>query len=249
MNETTEAQTGSVLYGLYLDILTGITSGDYPPKSTLPTESRLVRDYGVSRSVVRSALEMLKKRGIVRSQQGSGTVVACSDPQKLVLPDFEEHLPGLRDCYACRLAIEPEIAAQLALHQTTPATAFLAAQLDVLECHPHDGAETGNLGTASDADFHVRLAEFSDNKFFSSIMTALRPHMLFSMNIKKYLTGSAQKTHENLSRLEHRKIVWAILGRDACSARELMREHLTNGRERVFQARPGKARVADAQFS
>lgn len=245
MLKTPEAQTGSVLNGLYMDILTGISSGEYPLNSTLPTEDRLARDYGVSRSLVRSALDMLKKRGIVRSQQGSGTVVACCDPEKLVLPGFDEHLPDLQDCYTCRMAIEPEIAAQLSVHQSTSATAYLAAQLKELERHGrhggHGDARPDDPGAASDADFHIRLAEYTQNSFFSSIMVAMRPHMLFSMNIKKHMTRAARKDHIDCSRLEHLKVIRAILDKNADGARSLMREHIANGRDRIFLEGPGQA--------
>ena len=242
MIDTPKAQTGSVLSGLYLDLLAGIRSGEYPPKSTLPTEGRLARDYGISRSVVRSALKLLKQRGIIRSRQGSGTVVACPDPRKLAMPNFTDYLPNLRDCYACRLAIEPEISAQLAVSRSESATAYLDAQLKHLEQQADSDAQPDNLETARDAEFHVRLAEHTENRFFSSIMAAMRPHLLFSMNIEKYLIGSAQKNHAPLSRLEHRAIIRAILDRDASAAHRSMRRHIANARDRFFLEGPGKER-------
>ena len=75
------AQAGRVSDGLFNDILAGILMGDYPPQSRLPTEQRLSHDYGVSRTIVRSALEELKSEGIVQSRQGSGTIVAAFDPE------------------------------------------------------------------------------------------------------------------------------------------------------------------------
>jgi GntR family transcriptional regulator, transcriptional repressor for pyruvate dehydrogenase complex len=247
MTEKSWAETGNVPHGLYLDILTGIMSGEYLPKSTLPTEGSLANDYGVSRSVVRSALEMLKKRGIVRSQQGSGTVVACCDLQKLNLPDIGNRLSELQDCYACRLAIEPEIAAHLAIQQSESATAYLRVQLTKLEKGPHNSAEEDNLGTASDAEFHVQLAGFSQNSFFSSIMSSMRPHMLFAMNIKKNLTRSAQKNHMIRTQLEHREVILAILNRDAVAAHDVMREHIANGRDRLFLEGLGQTVVGTAK--
>ncbi len=246
MIQASYTETSSVLYGLYLDILTGIFFGDYPPKSTLPTEDRLAADYGVSRTVVRAALAMLKKKGILQSHQGSGTVVACSNPKTLMLPDLKELLPELQNCYACRLAIEPEIAAQLASHPTESATTFLVKQLKELQRSGNNDPQADILATANDADFHVRLAAFSGNSFFSSIMVAMRPHMLFSMNIKKFMNQVAQSNHHELSRREHRNIVGAILDRDANAARRYMREHIANGCERVF---PKDMRCPDARHA
>ncbi len=234
MTKISRAEVGSVLHGLYQDILTGIIAGEYPPKSTLPTEGSLANDYGVSRSVVRSALEMLKKRGIVQSQQGSGTVVACRDLQKLNLPDFSNRLSELKDCYDCRLAIEPEIAAHLGLHQSEPATTYLRSQLKDLEKGLPCRDEEIIHAAADDAEFHIRLAGFSQNSFFSSIMSEMRPHMMFSMNIKKHLTRSEYENHILLTRLEHREVIVAILDKDAERAHKVMRDHIANARNRIF---------------
>jgi len=59
----------------------------------------------------------------------------------------------------------------------------------------------------------------------------MRPHMLFAMNIKKYLTRAEQKDHIDLSRVEHREVIKAILDRDAVVAHEVMREYIANGRD------------------
>jgi GntR family transcriptional regulator, transcriptional repressor for pyruvate dehydrogenase complex len=241
-----ETPTARISCGLYNDILAGILMGDYPPLSTLPTEARFARDYGISRSVVRSALDLLKREGVVRSRQGSGTIVASFDPLKMAKLNRDLQMPELKDCIVCRLAIEPEIAAIVAQSWSGSAGKFLEEQRVALQC-----GDVGNEYERSiqDAHFHIQLAEFSGNSFFATIMHSLRPHMLFAMNITKTLSNSAQCTHANLSRQEHLKIIAAILDRDATLARSAMRNHMESGRRRIFQESPAEIDVAQTSAS
>ena len=52
-----------------------IQEGDYPVGSQLPPEPVLEHEFGVSRITVRQALGILKRRGLLTSKSGMGTVV------------------------------------------------------------------------------------------------------------------------------------------------------------------------------
>jgi len=52
-----------------------IAEGRYPVGSQLPPEPVLEQEFGVSRITIRQALSMLKRRGLVTSRSGLGTVV------------------------------------------------------------------------------------------------------------------------------------------------------------------------------
>jgi DNA-binding LacI/PurR family transcriptional regulator len=56
-------------------LLDDIRSGRQPPGSRLPSEWKLVARFGVSRTTVRDALEMLVGEGLVQRRKGSGTWV------------------------------------------------------------------------------------------------------------------------------------------------------------------------------
>jgi GntR family transcriptional regulator len=57
-----------------------ILAGTYPPASLLPPESELARRYGASRSLANRALSLLAAEGLVRPQQGRGTIVTWLPP-------------------------------------------------------------------------------------------------------------------------------------------------------------------------
>jgi GntR family transcriptional regulator len=52
-----------------------IQDGTYPVSELLPTEPELEKIYNVSRTTIRSAMEMLKEEGFVEIKQGRGTMV------------------------------------------------------------------------------------------------------------------------------------------------------------------------------
>ncbi|MTH95584.1 GntR family transcriptional regulator [Roseibium sp. RKSG952] len=72
---------GAPKYSLIVDQLTRqIEDGTYAAGTSLPTESQLMRAYSVSRHTVRSALQVLRTRGLITSRQGSGSIVAETVP-------------------------------------------------------------------------------------------------------------------------------------------------------------------------
>jgi DNA-binding transcriptional regulator YhcF (GntR family) len=57
-----------------------ISSGVWQPGDRLPTEIKLMAQYGVSRNTVRSALDILRRQGLVDSRTWHGTTVRPLNP-------------------------------------------------------------------------------------------------------------------------------------------------------------------------
>lgn len=69
------------LYGRIRDELrASIVAGTYPPHARLPSESELIRHYGVSRITVRQALGELEKEGVLFRVAGKGMFVSKPKP-------------------------------------------------------------------------------------------------------------------------------------------------------------------------
>lgn len=58
------------------DIAAKIDSGQWPPGTRLPSSRQLQEQYGVSHMVVRTAMTILRDRGVVESVSGVGVFVA-----------------------------------------------------------------------------------------------------------------------------------------------------------------------------
>lgn len=69
-------------YSLIADqLMREINDGTLPVGAAIPTESELMRAYGVSRHTVRTALGQLRARGVVSSRQGQGSRVVATAEQ------------------------------------------------------------------------------------------------------------------------------------------------------------------------
>lgn len=68
----------TVLSQIVSYLLSRITSGEWPVGATLPPQRTLARDFGVHRSTVVSAMDVLKSEGIIESSGRGGTRVAHS---------------------------------------------------------------------------------------------------------------------------------------------------------------------------
>ena len=60
---------------VYEAIKNWIFSGKYKPGDLLPPEPELIRQFAVSRTTIRKALEMLSHESLIVARQGIGTIV------------------------------------------------------------------------------------------------------------------------------------------------------------------------------
>lgn len=82
-NNTGFANTRIPLYYQLENVLREkISSGAFAPGERLPTESELIKQYGISRITVRQALGTLAEEGLIERQQGRGTFVAQRKTRK-----------------------------------------------------------------------------------------------------------------------------------------------------------------------
>jgi len=68
-----------------------IRSGAFAPGSKLPTEVELIREFDVSRVVVRLAVGELRAEGLIYSRQGKGTFVREHGPVRRIAGDRYRH--------------------------------------------------------------------------------------------------------------------------------------------------------------
>jgi DNA-binding GntR family transcriptional regulator len=104
-----------------------LRAGVWQPHQPLPTEAALMREHGVSRTVVREAVSRLKSLGLLDSRQGSGVYVrADAGIQPLDLQSSHAaSLQAVLHIVEVRRALEAEAAALAAQRRT-------AAQLDAI---------------------------------------------------------------------------------------------------------------------
>ncbi len=140
-----------------------ILGGELAPGATLPSQDELVRQFGVSRAVVREAIAALAQRGLLVVHHGRSTLVA--EPTSWnVLDPFLVNLFAqrgalkkvLQDLFAVRLLIEPEAAAMVAMTHPTDQLRGLYETVERLE-RMGESPSRPNIVNA-DQDFHWQLS-------------------------------------------------------------------------------------------
>ena len=215
---------------VYQGLLARIIDGDLKEGDRLAPEQALARSFETSRPTVREALSRLRADGVVTSRQGSGTYVARRpDPDT---PRFIplDSLSDVRRCLEFRTVVEAGAAGLAAEMATEADLEALRAALDRLQT----AVSTRALGVDEDFEFHLAVAQASKNPFFVSVLTHVRQHMQFGMNLLRNL--SLNKTAERIERVqnEHGAVLSAIEQRNSLAAQQAMRDHLINTRQRMF---------------
>jgi DNA-binding GntR family transcriptional regulator len=115
------------------DLRAQIFGGSLQGGDRIPSEAELMADYGVSRIVVRNAMDILQAEGLVTKQQGRGTFVREQKPTiRRIVGDF----------YANRPTTSPFATAAQAAGRTpeweyqtrrTTATSAIAARLSIAQ--------------------------------------------------------------------------------------------------------------------
>lgn len=221
------------------DVVEGLTaqiqSRQLSPGDKLPTESEIMRGYGVSRTVVREALSRLQANGLVETRHGIGTFVlepVLGTGFRIDPADIATAIDVLA-VLELRVSLETEAAGLAAQRRTEAQLAEMRLALDALE------ASTGGEGDSVSPDFrfHLMIASATGNRYFADIMS----HMGATL-IPRARIGSSPRALQDMPAYlrrvnrEHEEIYDAIARRDAESARAAMRVHLTNSRERLRRA-------------
>ncbi|WP_203136286.1 FadR/GntR family transcriptional regulator [Microbacterium sp. JZ31] len=193
-----------------------IASGD-----RLPSEGRLVDEFGASRTVVREALHRLQSLGLVRTRVGSGSY-ALTPPSASAGDDWlSARGESERDeLHAFRIAIEAESAA---LAARAPSEAHLRA-IDVALTAL---AEATLPVETVDADFafHRAVAAASGNRY---LLTALDRIGARAIVLPSARISDAERDPADAGAVlaEHRAVASAIRLRDPLAAAAAMRAHL-----------------------
>ncbi len=214
---------------VYAALRSRIMRGDYAPNEKLPAEKDLSVTFGVSRPVLRLALEQLREEGLVYSRQGAGNFVRVKREPALGYTPVET-IADIQRCYEFRLTVETDAAALAAQRHNDAALQEIERALHLLS------DATGSRLHREDADFafHQGIARASNNQYYEETLKALRDHIHVGMKLHgESLMSDGAKALEAVF-AEHRGIYEAIRDRDAERAREAMRQHITHSRERLF---------------
>ena len=243
-----------------------IRDGRLRPGDRLPTESTVMQEFGVSRTVVREAISRLQASGLVRTRHGVGSFVEDLGPAAGDAAGFRigpAQVATLRDVVALlelRIGVETEAAGLAAQRRSAQHLADLRQALDAM----HAAIEAGESAVAADFQFHLEISRATQNPHFSQLMAALGMSVIPRARLEAAdtLADAPANTPANTPaappavaaerlaylrrvQVEHESIFDAIAAQDADGARAAMRTHLANSRERRRRAAAQAALAVD----
>ena len=222
-----------------------IQAGELKPGDKLPAESEIVREQGVSRTVVREAISRLQAGGLVETRHGIGSFVlaaAAAAPGTLRIDPAT--LRTVRDIIAIlelRIALETEAASLAALRRSDANLDEMRAALDEFQAAVGDQRAC----VAADIRFHLSIARATGNEHFADFMQHLGETIIprSRVNTAK-LAGDDFAQYLYRVNREHEDIYNAIRRQDPEAARAAMRTHLSNSRERLVRVQEEAERAA-----
>ena len=211
-----------------------ILSGHVPGGGKL-NEADVAAQLGVSRGPVREAFRALEETGLVRIEKNRGVFV-----RQISVEEADE-------IYDVRASLDEMIGRRVA----SAATAEQIAQLRVLIAQMEGAVARSDSSDyyAANIEFHDALARFAGNAKLLEMYRRL-VNELSLYRRKTFEQGAILPT----SVREHRRIVEAIVAKNADVAGRLMRDHALASRERMHagqlnddSARSSRARASRAR--
>lgn len=219
--------------GLAHDIVTTLTQrillGQMAPGEKLPSESAIVGEYGVSRTVVREALSKLQAGGLVETRHGVGTFVLARD-QRQGLHLNHDTAVSVRGILELRLGLETQAAALAALRRSEVQLQHMREALDDYQA----SLANNDSSVEPDVRFHQLIAQATGNTYFTDVIQHLGNSVIPRTRINAEERGDTDLMKlGQLANLEHEAILNAIRRQDPDAARAAMLLHLSNSLERM----------------
>jgi len=190
------------------------------PGDKLPSERMLSERFGVSRSLVRDAIQKLEFYGLLNSIPQSGTFMAnvgviamngiIDDILRLEEPDF-------KSLVETRILLELKIVGFASLRRTDEDLKNMRGTLDAYR----EKVLQGKDAVQEDLLFHLAIAKAGGNSSLNALMLMITPEII--MNFEKYHFCDKVTARNRIN--EHEDIFNAIKNQNPVEANEKLKVH------------------------
>ncbi|WP_019991228.1 FadR/GntR family transcriptional regulator [Rudanella lutea] len=210
------------------DLLDFFQDKQYKTGDVIPKEVELATQLGVSRTVVREALQRLRMRGMVDTKKKRGTVITNPDLlsllEKTMYPGILDD-ETLRDIFELRMVLEIGMG-DLLFERIT--------QRDIDELYAIVANEPTNteetlFNAEQEILFHGKLYEITGNRTLKRFQQMLLPAFEY---VQK--SGLLKKQVQHKKFVSHRGLVDVLQHGTAETFRNAMRNHFENHFQRLF---------------
>lgn len=204
-------------------VLEMVVSGGLEPGERLPPERELCERLGVSRTVVREALNLLEARGLISIEHGRGAVVSGGDTGAVreALGIILRVRPKvLWELLEMRKVLEVEIAGLAAERAGEEEVEAMRVQLERMAA----AIDAPEGYVDADVEFHALLARGARN---GVLLTMLDP-VVDLLRASRRVSATRRPGSALRALGEHEEILRRVEAGDAEGARREMRAHLAN---------------------
>jgi GntR family transcriptional repressor for pyruvate dehydrogenase complex len=204
-------------------MLETIISRGLRPGDKLPSEREISEQFGVSRTVVREAVQTLAGKGVIEARSGSGLRVAEADATT-VSDSMQHFLRGSALDYAqiheVRVMLEVEIAGLAAQRATAADLERLSRAMGAME----QAIDDVEAASEDDVQFHRAIASATHNPLHLMLLDSIGPSLL---EIRRSTLAARDGAAAGERALQsHRDIFERIEARDPEGAGAAMKAHL-----------------------
>ena len=207
-----------------------ITTGEFREGEMLPTEHEMSAKFGVSRPVVREALERLRVDGLVASRRGLGSFVEPRPLSEGHSRPGSEKLRAIEQDLEFRCLIEPEAAVFAAERRTKP---DLKSIREAVEQFEQVAILEGAVAAHLDFSFHLAVATAAHNPRIVEAIQSVEYDISHGVNLFRYIVRYDHLARSRQVFEEHTRILKAIERRDTSEARAAMSYHLNQAHVRM----------------
>ena len=205
----------------------------YLPGSKLPSENELCQMFGVSRTSVREAIQVLQAHGLVVIEKGKGIFVKSISSQSVsnnILKFLEHRIGGdyYFDLIHARQIIEPGLAYLAALNRTEED--LIKLENDIKDITQNEGDAMKHV--EFDMSFHMHIAKATQNKLLPLLLNPL--HRLMP-SAKSKILNKIDET-KDAAIVWHTKIFKKIKNQDPEGAEKAMVAHLKLAEKLIEQS-------------
>ncbi len=172
------------------------------------SEDEVGEIFGVSRTIVRAALQALAHSQLVSIEKNRGAFIASPTPK-------EAH-----EVFEARGLIEPRVAAMAARRMTDQTIETLRLHIE----EEHAAMDSGDKGRALSLSggYHLKIADIAGHDVFTGVIRSLisRSSLIIALYWRR-----ADTTCESHS---HHALMKAFDQRDPAAAEEIMRSHIVD---------------------
>jgi GntR family transcriptional repressor for pyruvate dehydrogenase complex len=208
------------------------------PGDRLPKEAELQALFGVSKGTAREALKSLEVQGLVKVTTGpAGGATIGEVPIEKALEQLQNYLffrtLDLRQIYAVRRVLEPELAAGAVPHLTEEH--FAAMERSIAICAPHSSdRDQALVQRQEDLHFHDVLALANPNPLLRFMCQVINHLLRYSVAMgDPSLPAGHDLGDTNVA--AHRRLLAAARKGDAARVAKLMVEHIDEAERHVLK--------------